>query len=156
MHHECMAPNGKYRALMLQMNAVARQIDQKVRSLLTLQKFAANRDRAPEPEGRDKRGGPHRKRAMSTKKDIAPYPCKSLQTYDLPKNKPKTNPILIFEITITASSNIRKRSVQTELGKATPGQALPARTRLGWLAGFRKGTALPHGSRRRRMSPPKI
>jgi hypothetical protein len=57
---------------MLQINVLDRQIDQKVRSLLTLEKFAADRDRAPEPDGR-------RKRAMNTKKDIAPYSRKLLQ-----------------------------------------------------------------------------
>jgi hypothetical protein len=52
MRDECMAPNRKQRASMLQMNVVDRQIDQKVRSLLTLEKFAADRRRATEPEGR--------------------------------------------------------------------------------------------------------
>jgi hypothetical protein len=56
MRDECMAPNRKQRALMLQMNVVDRQIDQNVRSLLTLQKFAAGRDRATEPDGRSKTG----------------------------------------------------------------------------------------------------
>jgi hypothetical protein len=39
MRNECMAPNGRQRALMLQMNAVDRRIDQKVRLLLRLEKF---------------------------------------------------------------------------------------------------------------------
>jgi hypothetical protein len=61
MRDECMAPNRNHRALMLQMNVVDRQIDQKVRLLLRLEKFAADRDPAPEPNGRSKRDGPHRK-----------------------------------------------------------------------------------------------
>jgi hypothetical protein len=78
MRAECMAPNKKQRALMLQMNAVDRRIDQKVRLLLTLQKFVADRDRATEPDRGSKQDGPHRKRAMGTKKDIAPCSCKPL------------------------------------------------------------------------------
>jgi hypothetical protein len=60
MRDECIAPNKKS-ALMFQMNAVDRRIDQKVRLLLTLEKWAADRDRATEPNGRSKRDGPHRK-----------------------------------------------------------------------------------------------
>jgi hypothetical protein len=70
--NECMAPNRKQRALILQMNVVDRQTDQKVRSLLTLEKFAEHRDRFTEPGRRSKQDG-RRERAMSTKKDIAPY-----------------------------------------------------------------------------------
>jgi hypothetical protein len=47
MRDECMAPNRKQRASILQMNVVDRQIDQKVR-LLRLEKFAADRNRATE------------------------------------------------------------------------------------------------------------
>jgi hypothetical protein len=61
MRDECMAPNRKQRALMLQMNVVDRQIDQKVRLLLRLENFAADRGRAPEPGRRSKQDGPHRK-----------------------------------------------------------------------------------------------
>jgi hypothetical protein len=61
MRDECMALNRMQRALMLQMNVVDRRIDQKVRLLLRLEKFAADRGRATEPDGR-------RERAMSTKK----------------------------------------------------------------------------------------
>jgi hypothetical protein len=42
---------------MLQMNVVDRQINQKVRLLLRLEKFAAHRGRATEPEGRSKQDG---------------------------------------------------------------------------------------------------
>jgi hypothetical protein len=42
MRDECMAPNRKQRALMLQMNVVNRQIDQEVRLLLALEKFKAD------------------------------------------------------------------------------------------------------------------
>jgi hypothetical protein len=72
MRDECMAPNGKQRASMLQMNVVDRRIDQKVRSLLTLEKFGADRGRTTEPDGRSKQDG-RSERAMNTKKDIAPY-----------------------------------------------------------------------------------
>jgi hypothetical protein len=44
--------------LMLQMNAVDRRIDQKVRLLLTVQKFAAERDRATKPDPRSNQEGP--------------------------------------------------------------------------------------------------
>jgi hypothetical protein len=43
------------------MNVVDRQISQKVRLLLRLEKFAADSGRATKPDGRSKRGGPHRK-----------------------------------------------------------------------------------------------
>jgi hypothetical protein len=61
MRDEGMAPNRKQCALMLQMNVVDRQIDQKVRLLVTLEKFAADRGSASERDGRSKRDGPHRK-----------------------------------------------------------------------------------------------
>jgi hypothetical protein len=44
MRDERMGPNGKQCALMFQMNVVYRQINQKVRLLVTLEKFAG---RAP-------------------------------------------------------------------------------------------------------------
>jgi hypothetical protein len=43
---------------MLQMNAVDRRIDQKVRLLLTVQKFAAERERATKPDPRSNQDGP--------------------------------------------------------------------------------------------------
>jgi hypothetical protein len=78
MRDECMAPNGKQRALMFQMNVVDRQIDQKVRLLLRLEKFVVERDRAPERDYGSKQDGVAPKRAMNTKKDIAPFSCKPL------------------------------------------------------------------------------
>jgi hypothetical protein len=52
-----MAPNRTQRALMLRMNVVDCQIDQEVPLRLTLKKFAADRDRATEPHGRNKQQG---------------------------------------------------------------------------------------------------
>jgi hypothetical protein len=102
-----MAPNRRQHALMLQMNAVDRRTDERVRLLLTLEKFAPHRDRVTEPNG-GVNGTAAPARVMSTKKDIAPYSLKPLIKQDLPKNEPKTNPFLIFKT--TASSDIRKQS----------------------------------------------
>jgi hypothetical protein len=74
-----MAPNRKQRALMLQMNAVDRWIDQRIRLLLRLEKFTADRSRATEPDGGANRTAAL-ERVMSTKKDIAPHPIKPLKT----------------------------------------------------------------------------
>jgi hypothetical protein len=105
MRDERMGPNRKQRALMLQMNAVDRRIDQEVPAAAHIRKFGADRGRATEPDGRSKQHG-RRERAMSTKKDIAPYSRKHMNTRYLAKNEPKTNPILIFKT--TASSNFDK------------------------------------------------
>jgi hypothetical protein len=77
MRDECVAPNRKRRALMLQMNAVDLRISQNFR-LLTLEKFGADRDRATEPDGGSKRGRPAGESAEH-KKDIAPYSLKPLK-----------------------------------------------------------------------------
>jgi hypothetical protein len=57
LRDECMAPNRRQRALMLQMNVVERPIDQRVQSLLTLEKFGMDSGRATEPDGRHKQDG---------------------------------------------------------------------------------------------------
>jgi hypothetical protein len=66
MRNECRAPNRKQSASMLQTNVVDRRIDQKVRSLLALGKFKADRGRATEPGCWSKQD--RLERAMSTKK----------------------------------------------------------------------------------------
>jgi hypothetical protein len=77
MRDERLAPKRKRRASILQMNVVDRQTDQKVRSLLTLEKFGSDRDGATKPDGRGKQDG-RPERVISTKKDIAPHCRKSL------------------------------------------------------------------------------
>jgi hypothetical protein len=57
MRDECLAPNNNQRDLMIQMTMVDRRIDQKIRLLLTLQKFDADRDRASETPRRGKKNG---------------------------------------------------------------------------------------------------
>jgi hypothetical protein len=72
-----MAPNGRQRALMLQMNAVDRRIDQEVRLLLRLEKFGRTGTLPPSRiVGANGTGRPER--VMSTKKDMAPYSRKIL------------------------------------------------------------------------------
>jgi hypothetical protein len=46
MRDECLAPNSKHRALLSQLSLIDRRIDQEMRLLLTLQKVAAERERA--------------------------------------------------------------------------------------------------------------
>jgi hypothetical protein len=75
MRDECMAPNRKQRASMLRMNAVHRRINQKARLLLTLKKFAADRDRAIGPAQGSVKVGDYYKTEGFCRAGLAFQPC---------------------------------------------------------------------------------
>jgi hypothetical protein len=76
MRDERLAPNHKQRDLMAQMNMIDRRIDQKIRLLLTLQKFEADRDRDSAPGRRSEEEGPQAEDREGAKK----YQVKSVST----------------------------------------------------------------------------
>jgi hypothetical protein len=135
MRDECMAPNRKQRALMLQMNAVERRIGQKVPAAAQIRKIQGGQGPCHRAGSWEQTGWTGE--SDEHKKDIAPYSRMPLKTDGLTKNEPKTNPFLIFKT--TASSEHRKRSGQFVLVESC------ARANAASTHKVREGGWLPQG-----------